>query len=691
MFSVARLRRFLPFLLLSAPAVAAREESLFTSSVTYCEPPESLLVQRFDVAYFASNNSISFNISAASVVSNLNVSANLFVNVYGMHPVNVTIDLCSILDGLLCPLPTYNFTGATSIPLPSSVDVASNLPGIAYKIPDLEAFVQLTLLETTTQDVVACVQATLSNGWSTHQTAVEWATGALAILALIPSIFQSLLPEALLPFRLVELMFLFQSIAATALLSLNYPLVYRSYATNFAWAMGLYPSHSIQKAINNLRSATGGHVTNGDTGDSVGFVNRKLSPFNVGQDNFVLSSGIGTISQFGKRAVATVTAGSSNVLQAGIPVYVNARRIATANAFDSIFITALIAIVITLACFGFGYLILRLLARSSRQGSNAAAEVEDRYPSIIKSWSLRVALISFLPVTIFAFYQWTLSDSWLSILLSVFLIAWVFAGVFWAAFATLRLARSEGPLALHSHTEHLRSYGPLYAIYRAERWFFSFPLLFAALAKSAVIAFGHGHGQTQLIFLIAIELLVLVSTIAAKPQKTRRSDVFATFFAVVRFVCAGLMIAFIESIAVDAIPRVAIGIVIAVIFSVAVVVMFFNIVWNMIDVVFRRRRASSEQSTPVGSILEKQSNRSLPPASLAGLEDGLGSLRNARMEDDLDTLPNTPTTATHSQRHSAAQEMTYARGSYAPQRERWSHAHTSSSGSASSQLPLSRA
>jgi hypothetical protein len=40
-----------------------------TSSVTYCAPPETLLIQQFDLAYFAKNSSILFNISAASVVS----------------------------------------------------------------------------------------------------------------------------------------------------------------------------------------------------------------------------------------------------------------------------------------------------------------------------------------------------------------------------------------------------------------------------------------------------------------------------------------------------------------------------------------------------------------------------------------------------------------------------------------------
>lgn len=43
---------------------------LVTSSVTYCEPPETLFIEQFDLTYFAKNTSISFNISAASVVSN---------------------------------------------------------------------------------------------------------------------------------------------------------------------------------------------------------------------------------------------------------------------------------------------------------------------------------------------------------------------------------------------------------------------------------------------------------------------------------------------------------------------------------------------------------------------------------------------------------------------------------------------
>lgn len=48
-----------------------------TSSVTYCTPPEAILIQEFTIAYFAANQSVTFNISAASVVCDLHFPVNI--------------------------------------------------------------------------------------------------------------------------------------------------------------------------------------------------------------------------------------------------------------------------------------------------------------------------------------------------------------------------------------------------------------------------------------------------------------------------------------------------------------------------------------------------------------------------------------------------------------------------------------
>ena len=358
----------------------------------------------------------------------MNVTANLFLNVYGLNPINITLDLCNILDGALCPLPMYNFTGSDSISLPDSLGVSDKIPGIVFKIPDLEGFTQLTLTEVGTGNVKACVQATLSNGWSTHQPAVEWATGGIALAALLLAVWQSVSLEALAPFWLLELIHLYQTIATTTFLSLNYPSAYRAFTLNFAWAVGLFPttpSTSLQNSINRMRHLTNGKLADSTSGSAVAFVNRKLSPYNVPNSNFLtikaLTPGMRALdnptsrnlsfvmspalpSRFlavlvhpgSQSEVQTVTAASSNVLQAGIPIYVNSIHISAANAFMTVFICALILMAISAAFFSAAYGVLTAVDRFQLGDPGRQLFSGRHYCSFIHSWCLRLVNLHLL-------------------------------------------------------------------------------------------------------------------------------------------------------------------------------------------------------------------------------------------------------------------------------------------------------
>lgn len=338
----------------------------------------------------------------------------MFLNIYGLHPVNYTINLCDILDGALCPLPMYNFTGADTLSLPTSLDIAGRIPETVFKIPDLEGFAQLTLFEVGTGNVKACVQATLSNGWSAHQPPVEWVTGAFAIVAALSAIWQSWSPEAIAPFIFVDLFHLYQTIATTALLNLNYPSVYRAYALNFAWAMGFLPSTRIQDSINNMRHLTGGTLADSNTGSAVGLVNRKSSPYNTATDLVIqaaspalrlvktlakpmlFSSGVQVLADQLQGTVQTVTADSPNVLQAGVPVYVNLLHIGTANAFMTVFLTALMLSALAVTSLGLIYLILLVLTKGRNPRKTSLwKDLLESYPSYFRAWVLRlVCLVS---------------------------------------------------------------------------------------------------------------------------------------------------------------------------------------------------------------------------------------------------------------------------------------------------------
>ncbi|KAJ7733778.1 hypothetical protein DFH07DRAFT_905993 [Mycena maculata] len=612
---------------------AATDGALFTSSVTYCEPPETLLIQQFDVKYFSANQSIFFDISAASVQANVNVSANILVNVYGLTLLNVTIDLCDILAGALCPLPQYNFVGSQSISLPDSLGVTNRIPAIAFRIPDLEAYAQLTLLEVGTGDIKACVQATLSNGWSTRQAAVQWATGALALFALLAAAWQSTRPNAVVPYRLLDLLHFYQTIAATGLLSLNYPSLYRAFAINFAWALGLISSTNsrLQTSIDNMRALTGGDMANASSGSAVGFVDRRLSPWNAVNlelpassfaQSLLADTSVGaartniTFSRIALNGiqqlattegqVQTVTDDSSNVLQAGIPIYVNSIHIATANAFMTTFLISLIIVAIALAVAGLAYGALFAANRFGWGTEETRQRLKSSYPAHMRAWALRLGLIVHPPLTIFAFYQWSLKDSWLSVLLSVIAFLAIWLSVLYPVFLTLRLVRRESRDALEFNPEHLASHGPLYAQYRTPRYYFFLPLLIGVFIKAIVIAAGEGSGMAQVVVFLIVELAVVIAHIVLKPYNSRGGDVFSTYLAIVRLVCTGAMIAFVESVGVAAIPRVAIGAVITVIFSIAVLILAINVFLHSgITWLWRHRRSPSRQGSADESMLEK--------------------------------------------------------------------------------------
>lgn len=332
-----------------------------------------------------------------------------------MRPVNLTLNLCDILGGALCPLPQYNFTGWDSIPLSPYVDVSGRIPGIAYKVPDLEGYVQLMLTEVGTGVVKSCIQATLSNGWSMRQTAVEWSTGGLALFSLAMAMWNTLSPESLIPYRLVELIYLYQTIAVTGLLNLNYPLAYTSFALNFAWAMGLFPSKTFQNTINNMRQRTGGNMAASD-GSTLALTNRKMSPYNavakpasaslLASNNFAISreafssvpasSYLSPISNLNISAIhsatriTTVTSSTDNVLGAGVPTYAHSLDIPSTNVFMTAFFVALIflAIAVGIMLVAVGFVLLG--KRLGWIGHERTQFMRENMFTAFKSWGLRL-------------------------------------------------------------------------------------------------------------------------------------------------------------------------------------------------------------------------------------------------------------------------------------------------------------
>ncbi|KAG8953502.1 hypothetical protein FRC04_002344 [Tulasnella sp. 424] len=596
------------FLFFFVALIQAREASLYSSSVSYCSPPDAILIQQFDARYFKDNSSLVFDIVASTVLPGLNVTAKVNLNAYGMEPVDLSFNLCEVSKAL-CPLPQYNFTGASTVPIPA---IQEKIPDIAYFMPDLEAAATLQLVQIETNKTVACVQITLSNGWSTRQRPVGWLVGGLFIFAFaisaiftftdvffrssLPNIPYPLIPSSLAAFaphprtfisttpllyRFLTLWFFLQHIVLTSILDLNYPLLYRSFALNFSWSFGLFasnPRSHLQRSIFSLRSRTGSNNTD-EAMAPLQYTDRNLSPYNGKGGN-----GLGRRDFY---TPPTVNEENGNALSGGITLYSNSLGIAEGNAFLSLFYVLLFIVAVAAVAVGLGYALVRLvewvwLPRQKKDKYNWT--VERRYLDGVKAIGARVALGLTVPTFVLALFQWTIGDSWLAVLLSVLTIVTLASCLVYSAYLLVKVYRHH---AWSKTTEPLPyPLSPYTEPWATHRWFttiaFTVPIM---ILKSALTSFAKSSGFVQVIAFIIMDGVALAAIFVFKPGKTRSSDVLEGFIAFIRLVTSCCLVAFVETVKVKPIPRVAVGIVLLVLESVVIIVLFLGVIRNVIILV----------------------------------------------------------------------------------------------------------
>jgi hypothetical protein len=199
-------------------------------------------------------------------------------------------------------------------------------------------------------------------------------------------------------------------------------------------------------------------------------------------------------------------------------------------------------------------------------------------------------LAVYTPVLVFAFYQWTLVDSAIPITLSVILAITIPGYLCFISFCIIRLAR-------HSPSELSAQFsknGPLYARFTNTRYYLYVNLIWSSFLKAILITFAKKSGTVQISLLILFELCLFLAYSLLRPFPHRRHNVLNSYLAFTKLVAAALMVVFLENIAVKPIPRVATGIAIATLFSVAVIVALVDFVISL-----TWRTSTTEPSQPI--------------------------------------------------------------------------------------------
>ncbi|KAJ5355367.1 uncharacterized protein N7496_012579 [Penicillium cataractarum] len=573
---------------------ALASDTLSTSGFSLCMQDSEIEVQKLDVSYTKSTQEVVFDVAGTNSKEQ-NVTATLTVTAYGSQVYSKTFNPCGteVHVAELCPVPSGHFSASGSMAVPD--EYASQIPSIAFSIPDLDGQAKLTL--TSNGKDVACVESELSNGKSTDVKGVAWATAGIAAGALALSGLSALgsagstgapssSPSA------GDVVGWFGSVATNGMLSVSHPTIYKSFTKNFAWSTGLIPWSSMQNSIDAFRKATGGNTTH---------------------ESYIYLSGLSTASSSNgtsskrsldlvSRAANLIARSSSNSSSSDLTdcgsVSVNSFKcyseelsIPSAN----IFMTVLLVFAIVVAVVVVGILLLKVILELWALYGNfpkKLTEFRKDYWGIMARTITNMILILYGIWVMYCVYQLRNGDSWAAKLLAAVTLSVFTALLAFFAWRIIYLARkykkAEGDTTgLYENKETWRKYSLFYDNYKKDLWWLFVPVIVYALAKGCIIAGAEGHGMVQTIGQLAVECCMLALLLWNRPYATKSSMGIHMTIQIVRVLSIACVLVFVEELGLSQTTKTVTGIVLIVVQSALSGVLAILIAVNAIIVCIR--------------------------------------------------------------------------------------------------------
>jgi hypothetical protein len=500
-------------------------------------------------------------------------------------------------------VPAGSFAAQGSQAIPS--EYASQIPAIAFNVPDLDGIAKLELFsENDESKNLACVQSTVSNGKSMNVQAVTYVAAGMAGAALGISALSAVaggfhVGGASPSPTFGETFGWFQSIATTGMLSVSYPSIYSSFSKNFGFSTGLIPWASMQTRIDNFRQGTGGNLTT-DSWNYLqnvtivdGSTNSNLTKRSI--DSMFLYARDFTASVNGTDVVNNnaTTSGNGTVADSkpmhyvhGIQAYVEKLSIPQGNTF----MTVLLFFAIVIAVITVGILLTKVILEALALMGNLPKSMNSfrkRYWWRLAKTITNLVMLAYGVWTLYCVYQFTNGDSW---------AAKVLAGVTWAIFTCIlgffaftiwhkanKYKKMDGDASmLYEHKETWVRYAFLYENFKKGYWWLFIPTIAYAFVKNALIAGANGHGLVQTIGQIAVECLMLILLVWARPYSMKSGNVINITIQVVRVLSVICVLVFVEELGISQTTKTVTGLVLIVVQSVLTGVLAILIAVNAI-------------------------------------------------------------------------------------------------------------
>ncbi|KAJ9603868.1 putative flavin carrier protein 3 [Cladophialophora chaetospira] len=548
--SLSYLLSFLAVISLSPLTLA--EQIIQSSSLNSCKSGSNFTATLFNVAYTPGNSSISLNINGVSSIVG-NVSAQLEVIAYGFNIVNETLNPCTMGLAGFCPMQTGQINIETNIDVPRSV--ANQVPGIAYSVPDLDGVVRVYVTSLDTGEVIACMEADLSNTKSVYQPAVGWATAIIAGLGLVAAGVTSGLGHpntaAHVAANAVSLFGFFQAQAVIGMTSVTMPPIVQSWTQNFQWSMGIIRVSFLQSIATWYQRATGGTPTT---------YLSTLSTFSVQVQKRAIKRSLDSMVAFATQnlrylakrdATASTTATTDNVKivrgidRVGFRAGIEQTNIFMTGLIFFVFILLMVAVIVALT-----KAILDGCAKAGWMKSDRFLEFRNGWKIVIKGILFRLVLLGFVQMSILCLWELVERDSAAEVVLALVVFISMAAALAWASFKVISLAKKSVAMhknpayILYSDPECLNKWGFLYIQYRATAYYFIVPLLAYILVKAIFIAFAQKSPIAQAVGILIVEAVALIGTSVVRPYMDKKTNIFNISIASVNFLNAIFLLVF---------------------------------------------------------------------------------------------------------------------------------------------------
>ncbi|KAE8353270.1 hypothetical protein BDV28DRAFT_165048 [Aspergillus coremiiformis] len=516
---------------LALPVVLA-DRYIESRALNLCSNSLEFTATYFNVRFTPKNRTIALSFNGRSSISG-KVIAELVITVYGYTAMRKVLNPCDMdLEGL-CPvrageIPVMN----TNIKIPDTV--ISQIPGIAYTVPDLDASVRVYINASDTGRSITCLEAELSNGRTVYQPGVGWTTAIISGLGLAASAATSALGYSKaathIAVNVLSLFGFMQSQAMFGMSSVHMPPIVQSWTQNFQWSMGIVRVGFLENICTWYQRSTGGQpstIMADHAKKSIQVLKRSF------QDNPLKRDGgagadthksivIHGIQRVGYKAGIEVT----NIFLTGL-------------IFFFFFATlAMVTIVIVRA----GY---KVLIKSGK-----IKDDEVRWKLVTKGILFRVILIGYPQMCILCLWEFTQRDSPAELILAAVMLMTTTFAIGLAAQRVAFLAKKSVKLyqnaayILYTDPSCLNKWGFLYVQYQAKAYYFIIPALAYIIVKATFISLSQQAPVVQTIALVIIEASMLITVSILRPWMNKKTDIYNISIAAINVVNAIFLLIF---------------------------------------------------------------------------------------------------------------------------------------------------